>query len=226
MSLVRLPGGRRRHHRQHLRQHRSDRPAHQGPRRLHELRDGLGLVLERQHLLRRFGGGGPGASGNVRTFSYVRYAAPRSTPWRIGKRDPARGRTRKGWYRADRPRHLCRAGRDRQVADAQGAGEATTILDGTGLVGTGAASPSTAAITNVTIQDLTVKNYAGTGPNSLRRHLRRSAPNNGLSGPERHAQGQRRRLRVLRQRAGERRDARQPRRLGPHERRSARRAAS
>lgn len=48
----------------------------------------------------------------------------------------------------------------------QGAGETTTILDGTGLVGAGSGITINNGITNVTIRDLTVRNYAGTSPNS------------------------------------------------------------
>ncbi len=48
----------------------------------------------------------------------------------------------------------------------QGAGELTTILNGSGLVGSGSGITINNAITNVSIKDMTVKNYAGTSPNS------------------------------------------------------------
>ncbi len=47
-----------------------------------------------------------------------------------------------------------------------GQSEAGTILDGTGLVGPGSGIYLNNGITNVTIQDLTVQNFAGTSPNS------------------------------------------------------------
>ncbi len=47
-----------------------------------------------------------------------------------------------------------------------GAGETSTILDGAGLVGAGSGIIINSGVQNVTIQDLTVKNYAGTAPNS------------------------------------------------------------
>lgn len=49
----------------------------------------------------------------------------------------------------------------------QGNGETTTILDGTGLVGNGSGIVIGNGITNVSIRDLTVRNYTGGGPNSF-----------------------------------------------------------
>ncbi|MFN0159113.1 MAG: InlB B-repeat-containing protein [Bacteroidota bacterium] len=48
----------------------------------------------------------------------------------------------------------------------QGTTEATTILDGTGLVGPGSGISITSGTAGVTIRDLTVQDYAGTSPNS------------------------------------------------------------
>ncbi len=47
-----------------------------------------------------------------------------------------------------------------------GAGEASTILDGTGLPGVGSGIVINTGLTNVTIKDLTVRKYAGNAPNS------------------------------------------------------------
>ncbi|HEX5626046.1 MAG TPA: right-handed parallel beta-helix repeat-containing protein, partial [Saprospiraceae bacterium] len=47
-----------------------------------------------------------------------------------------------------------------------GAAEATTILDGAGLAGFGSGIRLNNGIANVTIKDLTIRNYAGNGPNS------------------------------------------------------------
>jgi hypothetical protein len=48
-----------------------------------------------------------------------------------------------------------------------GQSEAGTILNGTGLVGTGRGITINNAVTNVTIQDLTVQNFSGAGPNTF-----------------------------------------------------------
>jgi parallel beta-helix repeat protein len=48
----------------------------------------------------------------------------------------------------------------------QGTGEATTILDGTGLIGNGKGIAITSGITHVTIRDLTVRNFAGFNGNT------------------------------------------------------------
>jgi hypothetical protein len=48
-----------------------------------------------------------------------------------------------------------------------GQSEAGTILNGTGLVGTGSGITINNGITNVTIQDISIQNFAGAGPNSF-----------------------------------------------------------
>src|SRR6187551_3904743 len=47
-----------------------------------------------------------------------------------------------------------------------GAGTGSTILDGSGLPGNGNGITINNGITNVTIKDLTVRDYTGTNPNS------------------------------------------------------------
>lgn len=48
----------------------------------------------------------------------------------------------------------------------QGVNKLTTIVDGTGLIGPGSGFYINPGIINVTIKDLTIKNFAGTAPNS------------------------------------------------------------
>ncbi|WP_185155398.1 putative Ig domain-containing protein [Rudanella paleaurantiibacter] len=48
----------------------------------------------------------------------------------------------------------------------QGASKTATILDGTGLSGTGSGISINSGVTNVTIRNLTVQKYVGNGPNS------------------------------------------------------------
>ena len=47
-----------------------------------------------------------------------------------------------------------------------GGGAGTSVLDGTGLAGTGSGITLNTGVTNVTIKDLTVKSYTGASPNS------------------------------------------------------------